>query len=379
MNKLIIVGNGFDLAHGLKTSYKDFIEWYLEKIINSIKESIGSKKSNEINNELLRIKINPNKYDNDYVKHEILTEINTREISSPMTFLYHLQWKRLVALDLSSLLIRITKSLETKNWVDIEYDYFTLLKDNHKNIEICKGLNRQMLLLKQELAQYLISLQNVMPIDGMKETIMKPIEDIVDISPDYCKQNIVRFPVDTLHIMVLNFNYTHTINLYLSEYGIMSEKVSGIEEYQQTIENNNIHGDLSNVESMIFGYGDELDTEFKQLVEVNENELLKNVKSIKYLETNQYRRLKEFIAMDEFEVYIMGHSCGTSDRTLLNTIFKHNNCKVIRPFYHKRDDGSDNYLDIVLNIYRVFDNSELFREKVMEKPECVSMPQCKLT
>lgn len=279
----------------------------MEKIINSIKESIGSKKSNEINNELLRIKINPNKYDNDYVKHEILTKINTREISSPMTFLYHLQWKRLVALDLSSLLIRITKSLETKNWVDIEYDYFTLLKDNHKNIEICKGLNHQMLLLKQELAQYLISLQNVIPIDGMKETIMKPIEDIVDISPDYCKQNIVRFPVDTLHIMVLNFNYTHTINLYLSEYGIMSEKVSGIEEYQQTIENNNIHGDLSNVESMIFGYGDELDTEFKQLVEVNENELLKNVKSIKYLETNQYRRLKEFIAMDEFEVYIMGH------------------------------------------------------------------------
>ena len=136
MNKLIIVGNGFDLAHGLKTSYKDFIEWYLEKIINSIKESIGSKKSNEINNELLRIKINPNKYDNDYVKHEILTEINTREISSPMTFLYHLQWKRLVALDLSSLLIRITKCLETKNWVDIEYDYIKILKDNNKIIEI---------------------------------------------------------------------------------------------------------------------------------------------------------------------------------------------------------------------------------------------------
>jgi len=25
MNQLIIIGNGFDLAHGLKTSYKDFI------------------------------------------------------------------------------------------------------------------------------------------------------------------------------------------------------------------------------------------------------------------------------------------------------------------------------------------------------------------
>lgn len=28
MNRLVIVGNGFDLAHGLPTSYKDFIEGY---------------------------------------------------------------------------------------------------------------------------------------------------------------------------------------------------------------------------------------------------------------------------------------------------------------------------------------------------------------
>lgn len=32
MNRLVIIGNGFDLAHGLKTSYKDFIRWYLNEI-----------------------------------------------------------------------------------------------------------------------------------------------------------------------------------------------------------------------------------------------------------------------------------------------------------------------------------------------------------
>ena len=31
MNRLVIIGNGFDLAHGLKTSYKDFIDWYWEQ------------------------------------------------------------------------------------------------------------------------------------------------------------------------------------------------------------------------------------------------------------------------------------------------------------------------------------------------------------
>ena len=30
MNRLIIIGNGFDLAHGLKTSYHDFILHYLK-------------------------------------------------------------------------------------------------------------------------------------------------------------------------------------------------------------------------------------------------------------------------------------------------------------------------------------------------------------
>jgi hypothetical protein len=27
MNRLIFIGNGFDLAHGLKTKYADFIYW----------------------------------------------------------------------------------------------------------------------------------------------------------------------------------------------------------------------------------------------------------------------------------------------------------------------------------------------------------------
>ena len=30
MNRLVLIGNGFDLAHGLKTSYADFINWYWE-------------------------------------------------------------------------------------------------------------------------------------------------------------------------------------------------------------------------------------------------------------------------------------------------------------------------------------------------------------
>ena len=36
MNRLIIIGNGFDMAHGLKTSYMDFINWYWERRLNAM-------------------------------------------------------------------------------------------------------------------------------------------------------------------------------------------------------------------------------------------------------------------------------------------------------------------------------------------------------
>lgn len=36
MNRLAIIGNGFDMAHGLKTSYMDFINGYWEQRLNAM-------------------------------------------------------------------------------------------------------------------------------------------------------------------------------------------------------------------------------------------------------------------------------------------------------------------------------------------------------
>ncbi|MFT5511812.1 MAG: hypothetical protein ACI8SE_000205 [Bacteroidia bacterium] len=38
MNRIVIIGNGFDLAHGLKTSFEDFlIDLYRTSLSNSVK------------------------------------------------------------------------------------------------------------------------------------------------------------------------------------------------------------------------------------------------------------------------------------------------------------------------------------------------------
>jgi len=51
----------------------------------------------------------------------------------------------------------------------------------------------------------------------------------------------------------------------------------------------------------------------------------------------------------------------------LNLLFEHNNCKLIKFFYYKENDGTDNYSDIIKNIYRNFSDKKLFREKVLNK------------
>ena len=41
MNRIILIGNGFDLAHGLKTSYKHFIDYYWENLSDELQSEKG--------------------------------------------------------------------------------------------------------------------------------------------------------------------------------------------------------------------------------------------------------------------------------------------------------------------------------------------------
>ncbi|MCL2062765.1 MAG: bacteriophage abortive infection AbiH family protein [Candidatus Cloacimonetes bacterium] len=38
MNRIILIGNGFDFAHGLKTSYNDFIDYFWDKMRKKLKK-----------------------------------------------------------------------------------------------------------------------------------------------------------------------------------------------------------------------------------------------------------------------------------------------------------------------------------------------------
>ena len=39
MNRLVLIGNGFDLAHNQPTSYRDFINWYWDGRFENLRKN----------------------------------------------------------------------------------------------------------------------------------------------------------------------------------------------------------------------------------------------------------------------------------------------------------------------------------------------------
>ena len=124
---------------------------------------------------------------------------------------------------------------------------------------------------------------------------------------------------------------------------------------------------------MIFGYGDEFEDRYKKLQNIGDNTCLSNIKTIRYQESDNYRQVLAFIESAPFQVCIMGHSCGNSDRTLLNTIFEHRNCISIKPYYYQKEGGTDSYIETVQNISRNFTDMKLMRDRVVNKRFCETL------
>lgn len=159
--------------------------------------------------------------------------------------------------------------------------------------------------------------------------------------------------------LILNFNYTQTVKqLYVRDW----DKII------------NIHGELGSQQNpIIFGYGDELDDDYKRIEKLQDNDFLENIKSVRYHETGNYRQVLDFIESDVYQVVIMGHSCGNSDRTLLNTLFEHPNCISVKVFYRQFENGMDNYSDLIRNLSRNFNDKAAMRDKVVNKEYCVPL------
>lgn len=421
IHRIILVGNGFDLAHGLATRYENFIDWYWEQYIFKLKDCLINTYSDTLCSFTLKEAMYGDRW------YQFLSPYNNKSFENKSgREIYEIlkEQKETVSIEQTPFMNRICQSIESKGWVDIENEYYQAL--NHEYFECPEKLNKEFEIVKSKLVKYLTLVQSsnidesiVKP--ALKEKILAPIRideiaigarsQLVDfirsryfgeadgsyisigeqlgwdkraenieamnrfsrkwgdkieefgIESAIDSQDIPEILLSPIRLMLLNFNYTRTADLYLPQ----DKKLA----YWFPIDH--IHGQLNDPQSIIFGYGDELDDNYRNIVKLNNNEHLRNIKSIRYLETQNYRNMLAFIESAPYQVYIMGHSCGNSDRTLLNTLFEHKNCISIKPFYHRQEDGSDNYLEIVQNISRNFTDMKLMRDRVVNKTLCETL------
>ena len=253
---------------------------------------------------------------------------------------------------------KIVKDIEKKGWVDVEDIYYAFLKSSDDP----KLINEELDLIKNKLVEYLNTLPEPALNPNIKNQILEPItqdEIAIESMKEYYRMRATTPSLSPDNIMLLNFNYTNTADMYLPK----ADKFTV----------NHIHGTLRNPDSVIFGYGDERDDEYEVLMKKNDNEYLQHIKSFRYLEASNYRKMLAFIESAPYQLCIMGHSCGLSDRTLLATLFEHPNCVSIKPYYYKKEDGTDNYRELVQNIARNFTSPSLMRDRVVRKDRCEAL------
>ncbi|MFY8180632.1 MAG: AbiH family protein [Flavobacterium sp.] len=366
MNRLIIIGNGFDLAHGLKSSYHDFILYYFKEsfisALNNLRQNMDSPHNRfyYYKDELIEIKIdfrNP--------KESYIPFLDSIQKVSEFESIY----KKLgikVTYNFEMLKIGVNKLTEY-NWVDFEIEYFNeLYRIKTKGFEVenrVRALNENFDVFKSKLEIYLKKQEENFHhnfareklIDCFCEKILSRDVDITSIADELPKR-----------ILFLNFNYTNTLEPYIrdcNQNGILTEI-------------NYIHGDLHyNVGKPIFGFGDEIDKRYADFENEGNNELFKHIKTFEYLKSNNYSNLTRFIANDKFQVQIYGHSCGLSDRTMFKEILEHDNCLSVKLFYHEKEKAINDYTEKTYEIYRHFTDKNMMRNKVVNEQYCRAMPQ----
>lgn len=404
VNRIILIGNGFDLAHEMPTSYNNFINNYWSDVNQKLIDSQGNFVSDDftitylypyINNNILEVVADSDTYITDFYKEYSRSKTNYANLNLFNHFLFQIS----------------KKSFD--NWVDIENEYYDLLLKLVINNESRNGgvaqLNKELSSVKSHLYSYLEKIQQTFKhsdkiVGHIKPFFHEPFK-IQDFSEEG-KKKLFNEKWEIFKHISLNedpssegYKFTDPFDKYLfkqvnnaiysesafydliriNQNNFFSDKVNLPEvvtfnytsterNYREVLDFNitHIHGEIGDVANpLIFGYGDELDDSYSTIEKLQNNKFLDNMKSINYSKTVNYKHILSVIESGLFQVYIFGHSCGNSDRTLLNTIFEHDNCASIKIFYHQDSEHSDKYLETYKNISRNFNNKAKLRDRVV--------------
>lgn len=349
MTDLLIVGNGFDLYHGLPTRYTDFLKFisywsiFWDNYNGEAKAQVCTP---------FRVKLSE--------QNEII-EGSMRDFASHQGY-YKYEHLEFINSHIDNLWIQyfLKKQLSSVNWIDFEGEIYNVLKlveeyysefipemrkRNDAPIKYIPGdMSTVINIFKKNCPEeYIDFTQGIISrsdtekdkLKNNKEmllsTMKRELDDLIKCLDYYLLDFVSNIKVEQYseqikelsYINLLNFNYTYT---YASVYGKNSLR-----------EHHRIHGDCLE-EDMVLGIPDEsfpstLDYIYFQKYFQRIQKRTGNYYKSWITEPNAREKSLEDVPIN---VFIMGHSLADSDKGILKEIFMNDFVCKITIFYHSQ-------------------------------------------
>lgn len=342
LREVLLIGNGFDLAHGLHTSYEDFLSvvkdpdsfsiYYYKKKTNSVYHPRGLKEADRWDDMLSNIE-NSNMEEVyqmlDIFKNNSWAQYYANcnaEIDGWVDF----EREMIPALNFYNYIVNYncsTRGTQEKPYARVVHPEQGIRRMAHlwpKYIYRCGGLGEN----SQEQAVLIQSAFSDITYGVKKKQLLKSLLDELDEFEQafeiYLREIAMQKPFAKLPLFenmkvsnVISFNYTPTFLNY--PWGLCDTDVC------------HVHGSISEPGSIIFGVN-KVDNDAEYLFKEYE-------KAYQRLTYNLKPAYKRFLKNGEYNLTIFGHSLDVTDEGILNPAIK--GAKKTTIYYRETEDNRD--------------------------------------
>lgn len=365
---ILVIGNGFDLAHGLPTKYTDFFKM-IDYIIKIKKDRGNTFIEMGASNEYRQLK--------DYLLKAYI--LNIDEYQQYCEELYSLMqdnfWRKYILID---------SKLREENWIGLENEIQKVIRVLEKKNYLPKEDTK--LIIKNILSAYKnsnstkdIDLENRETIYSLKKYLLCELNTLIRAFEIYIAALIERIMTtlvspDIKNLLidkVLSFNYTNTFEkIYDKERNVDYDYIHGKAHINSTIETNNMVLGIDeylpekrrnkDVEFIAFKkyyqrIYKQTGCKYKEWVDQIKEDWLKEPEDSK-------SEIRKCISVGDLKnnkihnLYIFGHSLDLTDKDILRDLILNDNVHTTI-FYHNKDVMGKQ----IANLVKVIGQDELIK------------------
>lgn len=360
---ILVIGNGFDLAHGLPTTYKDFLA-FTDEFIKFEKSYLNglyvfSDETRKFEEYLYELIITRRDVGQDKDAENLINEL--KDLIQDNMWLKHFHEVRI-----------------KQGWVDFESEISRIIQTlDSVRLQILAGKERGELvtsILKpqrdvlQEFSVDNTAIESLTFVNKTKERLEKDLNRLIRCLEIYLCDYIGNIKIEKKHPdieainadYVLSFNYTNTYERVYEDKTIKSieyDYIHGKAELFHDIESCNM---VIGIDEYLDDYRKDKDNEFIQFKKFYQRIYKKT--GCKYIDwLKEYGYISE-MKLDGYEpiinIYIFGHSLDETDKDILEKLIMNESAKTTIYYHDKKTLGSQ-----IANLVKVIRQDNLI-EKV---------------